>query len=169
MKRTFQPNNRRRKKTHGFRVRMRTKNGRKDARMPVGARAASVSPCERRLRLPRSARLRRRDEFQRVYSQGIRAAGRYLVVFALERDRSRPGGLVRVGVTASRRVGNAVVRARAKRRMRELFRTEGRMLSGRDVDMVINARRGCAAVPWPDLVREYRRLVTNLTERLRAG
>lgn len=133
--------------------------------MLAGGKVASVSPCERRLRLPRSERLRRRVEFQRAYEHGIRASGRFMVVFAWTRAEGGPTGR-RLGVTASRRIGNAVVRARAKRRLRELYRLDPEGFAGRDVDVVINARRGCGDAPWGELQRDYRRCVERLTERL---
>lgn len=133
--------------------------------MLAGEKAASASPCERGFRVSRNARLRCRAEFQRVYKHGIRAGGRYLVVFALPRDEADAVGL-RLGVTASKRVGNAVERNRCKRRLRELFRTRTGSCGGLDVDVVINARRGLAVAPWPELEREYRHAVTQLRDRL---
>ena len=91
-----------------------------------------------------------------------------MVVFALERHGAGPDG-PRLGVTASRRVGNAVVRARSKRRIRELFRTHVGAIGGRNVDLVVNARRGLAAAPWPELELEFRRTVKRLEDRLTSG
>jgi ribonuclease P protein component len=91
-----------------------------------------------------------------------------MAVFVMVRDPADGAG-ARLGVTASRKVGNAVVRTRCKRRLRELFRTEDRHFAGGDVDVVINARRGCAAAPWEALVHEYRRHQAKVTERLRVG
>lgn len=88
-----------------------------------------------------------------------------MVVFAWARPEGGPVGR-RLGVTASRRIGNAVIRARAKRRLRELARLDQGGLAGRDVDLVVNARRGCADAPWDELQRDYRRCVERLTERL---
>jgi ribonuclease P protein component len=91
-----------------------------------------------------------------------------MVVFARTRQEQDGGG-PRLGVTASRRIGNAVVRARCKRRLRELFRTNPSGFAGWDVDVVINARRSVADAPWSELQRDYARCVDNVTKRLAGG
>jgi ribonuclease P protein component len=59
-----------------------------------------------------------------------------------------------------------VVRVRCKRRLRELFRLHPEELRGLNVDLVVNARSGCAEAPWEELRRDYRRCVNQLSERL---
>ncbi len=68
--------------------------------------------------------IKRRRDFQAVYERGRRAFGEHLVVFGLREDHALPthrsDGLsgARVGIVASRKVGNAVRRNRAKRVLR---------------------------------------------------
>ena len=101
--------------------------------------------------LPRERRLLRPTSFRRVYDGGGRRVGRHLVVFLL------PGeGPGRVGVVASRKVGNAVARARAKRRLRELYRRHQHLLHP-GIDVVLVARKGLPDVSWPRLVKDYLR------------
>jgi len=88
-----------------------------------------------------------------------------MVVFARQRDDG-DSAAVRLGVTASRRVGNAVMRNRCKRRMRELFRAVAAAFDGLRVDVVINARHGCGEARWSELQGEYRRCILKLTTRL---
>ena len=108
------------------------------------------------------ATLRRRNEFQAVYRQGVKVSGRFVVVFGLLRE----GGECRLGITATRRLGGAVVRNRARRRIRELFRRYAAPLGGLAVDVVVNARDGCGAAPWSDLSTDFERCVTTLRRRL---
>lgn len=72
----------------------------------------------RPLGLPRTARLRKRREFLAVQRRGPRVHGRFVIAIAA---RGKSTG-ARMGVTASKKVGNAVQRNRAKRLVREAFR-----------------------------------------------
>lgn len=117
----------------------------------VAARDASGLLSERRLHFPVKARLKRRADFQRVYRSGVRVAGRHVVVFLMRAD-AHDG---RFGVTAARRVGGAVARSRAKRRLRELYRIHRSEFEGCPVDVVVNARRSCAMAPWAELERDF--------------
>ena len=96
--------------------------------------------------MERRIRLRHASDVRRVYDEGRSWSHSLLVLVA------RPNGLdfSRVGVTASRRVGNAVARNRAKRLLREAARSlYPRFGSGWDVMLV--ARVGILQVKEPQV------------------
>jgi ribonuclease P protein component len=93
---------------------------------------------ERTGRFARADRLLHSREFQHVTRQGRRAASDAFVVLV---SIDSTGGQPRLGVTVSRRVGNAVVRNRVKRRIREWFRRERQGLPvGAEVVVIARAR-----------------------------
>ena len=93
--------------------------------------------------LRRADRLRSPRDFRRVNEHGVRVASSNFVVLATPRPSHACGETPRLGITVSRRVGNAVTRNRVKRRVRECFRRRRDVLA-RPVDVVVIARRGAA-------------------------
>lgn len=96
----------------------------------------------------KAGRLRHRSEFLRVYDQGSKAHGRYMTLFVL------PNRLdcTRLGIAATRKMGMAVERNRAKRRVREVFRL-GSWPMG--LDLVVVVRRELVKAAWSDIVQEF--------------
>lgn len=93
--------------------------------------------------------LPKRADFLRAASRGQKSAYAGFVVQIL---KTSPDAPVRLGLTASRKVGNAVCRNRARRRLREIARHElrNRPLSGADI--VLIARKATASVEF-DVLR----------------
>ena len=108
-------------------------------------------------RFTRADRLLQSGEFQHVTRQGQRAASTAYVVLVISDGASeRP----RLGLTVSRKVGNAVVRNRVKRRVREWFRRERSRLNA-GTEVVVIARREASRLSF----EESSRLLTGLTEK----
>lgn len=99
-------------------------------------------------RFRKAERLRKRPQFLRARRQGRRGGGRWVVVYAVPNDVGYP----RLGVTASRRVGNAVRRNHWKRRLRDIFRRhKSRFGPGLDVVIIVKSGKG---VPSYDQLRD---------------
>ena len=104
--------------------------------------------------LCRKQRLLHNAQFREAYEQNRRWHGRHMVLFL----RAAPDASLRLGVVASKKVGNAPERARAKRRLREAFRRQRAEFAGRTDDVVLVARRSILAAPWDEVVAELRKL-----------
>jgi ribonuclease P protein component len=103
-------------------------------------------------RLPR---LTRRGEFLRVAGRGRKAARPGLVLQALPSGEGAP---LRLGFTATKKIGGAVVRNRAKRRLREAARLtlSPGAAPGGGWDLVLVARDATATRPFAQLLGDLR-------------
>jgi len=97
-------------------------------------------------RISKEMRIRRRAEYVSVQSDGIKLHGRH--VLALAKKRSDPGLEGRLGITVTKKVGNAVVRNRIKRLVREWMRLHGWVPAGWDI--VVVAKDSAARQVHPD-------------------
>ena len=111
-------------------------------------------------RFPKSVRVRKQSEFDFVYQSNVFAADDVLVVKA-----TRNGlGVTRLGLSVSRKVGNAVVRNRWKRLIRESFRKQ-RLEMPLGMDLVVRPKRG-AACDYAAIYRSIPRLAARLNKKL---
>lgn len=97
-------------------------------------------------------RIRHRVEFQRIYDNGLRVNSRYSTVFFLPNARSA----ARLGIAATRKLGGAVRRNKAKRLIREVFR-RNKIVMGFDV--VVVPKRELIDASLSVLEADYRTLV----------
>ena len=95
-----------------------------------------MSAPARSLRLSRERRITRGRDFLRARTDGRRLAVGCLVLNWVEAS----GPAIRVGVITSRKIGNAVIRTRARRLLRETFRLNQDRIA-RPVDLVLVARQ----------------------------
>jgi len=98
------------------------------------------------------SRLTRRGEFLRVAGRGRKAARPGLVLQALP----QPGGALRLGFTATKKIGGAVTRNRAKRRLREAARLVLAESPPPGWDLVLIARDATATRPFAQLLGDLR-------------
>ena len=95
--------------------------------------------------------MRLQRDFDFIKSNGVKAdCSAFILYMAPPRE---PRDFPRLGVIASRRIGNSVVRHRAKRVFREIFRTSD--TAGRNCDILVFVRRGYSKFEFANLKRKF--------------
>lgn len=124
------------------------------------------------LGLPRASRIRKRAEFVRIQDSPVRVTTRHLLMLLSagapvgSQGQSPPTPRTRLGVVASRKVGPAVARNRAKRLVREAFRLHPEVFPA-GLDVVIIVRPGTHLLGLADVAAEVIGAAPHLARRAR--
>ncbi|UFJ40451.1 ribonuclease P protein component [Brevibacillus humidisoli] len=97
----------------------------------------------------RSHRLKKNEEFQVVFQKGTSSANRQFVVYTLPKEGQAD---FRVGISVSKKIGNAVTRNRVKRYIREAIASLEQQIVD-EYDLVIIARQGTESLAYDELRR----------------
>jgi ribonuclease P protein component len=129
--------------------------------MPDGERPPVLIRGTAGERLPAEERLRRRTDYLRCYRTGRRRQGSLAIVYFVPNQLGHP----RLGITASRKVGKAVVRHQLKRRIKEIYRRWQDRDKLPALDLVVHLKTEAGASDFPSLQEELLRLLSGLCER----
>ncbi len=100
--------------------------------------------------LKEAQRLRSSKEFRKVYLEGRGVRGRFLIL----RFKKGEGKKTRFGLAPARKIKNAVMRNRLKRRMREICRAHQDVIKG-NYDIVINISSNATNASYGELVKDF--------------
>ena len=120
------------------------------------AEDSPAPPRDERLR--QAERLRRRADYLRCYRTGRRRHGSLAILYFIPNELGHP----RIGITASRKVGKAVVRHRLKRRIKESYRRWKRRGSLPAMDLVVHLKPEAGKADYPSFRAELLRLLAGL-------
>jgi ribonuclease P protein component len=112
-------------------------------------------------RLARPDTLRRTSDYRLGYRDGARRHGPLAILYL----RANALGGPRLGITASRKVGGAVVRNRLKRWARETYRRWPERAGLGGLDLIVHYKPAAAAADHATLARELERLLAEASRR----
>jgi ribonuclease P protein component len=121
--------------------------------MSASPKAQPPSSQRARHRFFHGEHVRKRADFELIYKTGFKRSGRLMTMFTRERE----AGPARLGIAATRKMGAAVERNRAKRLVRELFRHHKPVTA---IDVVVVPRREILAAPFDRLEAEFQSLLS---------
>jgi len=101
----------------------------------------------------KSERLLKRGDFLRVYNKGEKRQGKYIVSYILDKQTSR-----KIGISVSKKIGNAVKRNRAKRLIREVYRLNKHLLD-KNIHLAIKAKADINGINYRELEKDILSLI----------